>query len=415
MSSRLARTCLAIACALPAFAGAAGPRTVEAGPVPPALLGEIYARGKSFDYLTELTDQLGPRLTGSERYGRALAWAEQEFRALGLVNIHQEPLTLEHGWQRGEARARLLTPQARDLHVLGYGWAPPTPEGGLRARVVSLEDTTDAAIAQAGVRDAIVLLDRTAITGAQAYHHVSEDDWSRTARAETLDRRLAAAGARALLIYAKVPNQVLRTSCLGEDGRLAALPVGSIGREDGLLLRRLLTSGPIEVELHLEGVVSGPVTVSSLVAELPGRELRDQWVVLGAHLDSWDLATGAQDNGSGVAEVMDTARALVALPVRPRRSMRFVLWASEEQGLNGSRAYVRTHAAEMRHIVAYLNSDTGAGRPLGWATSGRDDVAHALAPLSPLLARLGVMRPRTSSTSTATPPASSPQGSRPWT
>jgi hypothetical protein len=375
--------------ALLALTRATPAATPPDAPVPPALLGEVYARGRSLDYLTELTDRLGPRLTGSEHYAQAVAWAQAEFRRLGLVNVHEEPVTLEHGWRRGEARARLAAPQVRDLHVLSYGWSPPTPAGGLRARVATLGDTTDEAIAQAGVRDAIVLLDRTAFVGAQAYHHSGEEDWARSARAATLFVRLAAAGAKALLVYSKAPNQVLRTSCVTEDGRLAALPVATVGREDGLLIRRLMASGPVELELRLEATVTGPLTVSNVVAELPGRERPDEWVVLGAHLDSWDPGTGAQDNGSGVAEVMDAARALASLPVRPRRSIRFVLWASEEQGLNGSRAYARAHAGEMRRVVAYLNSDTGAGRPLGWATAGRADVARALAPLSPLLARLG--------------------------
>ena len=111
--------------------------------------------------------------------------------------------------------------------------------------------------------------------------------------------------------------------------------------------------------------------------------------MLGAHLDSWDLATGAQDNGSGVAQIMEAARALAHLASPPRRSLRFVLWAAEEQGENGSKAFVHAHAAAMSQVVAYLNTDTGAGRPLGWNVAGRDDLARALVPLAPLLDRIG--------------------------
>jgi Zn-dependent M28 family amino/carboxypeptidase len=145
----------------------------------------------------------------------------------------------------------------------------------------------------------------------------------------------------------------------------------------------------VEIELSLDNVLTGPVTLHNVIAELPGREQPSQWVMLGAHLDSWDLATGAQDNGSGVAQVMEAARALAHLPSRPRRSLRFVLWASEEQGENGSKAFVRAHAADIGQVVAYLNTDTGAGRPLGWNVAGRDDFARALTPLAPLLDRIG--------------------------
>lgn len=202
-------------------------------------------------------------------------------------------------------------------------------------------------------------------------------------------RRLLAAGAAAALVYTKTPNQVLRTSDFVAAGRALALPFGSLGREDALLIRRRLAQGPVSMELHLDTELSGPITVTSVVAEIRGREQPDEQVLLGAHLDSWDFATGAQDNGSGVAQVLEAARTISALGTPPRRTLRFALWAAEEQGSNGSTAYVRAHAAEMKQVVAYLNTDSGAGRPLGWLVDGRTDVGPALAPLAPLVRTLG--------------------------
>ena len=356
------------------------------------LAGDVYASGQSLELLGQIADDLGPRLSGSEGYERAVRWAVEMFHAVGLKDVRLEPVLLRHGWQRGHAQATLLGSSPRTLHVAAYGWSPPTPAGGLVGRVVSLLDDTDAAIEMAQVKGAIVLIDRMVFTGPVAFHESTVADFDRQRRYDTIDRRLRDAGAAAMLVYTKTSNQVLRTSDPAPDGEALALPIGSVGREDALLLQRQMQRGPVQINLHLDTTLTGPVTVNNVIAEVRGTSKPDEVVMMGAHLDSWDFASGAQDNGSGVAQVMDAARALAALPVKPRRSMRFALWASEEEGLNGSRAYVSAHASEMKNVVAYLNTDTGAGRPLGWNVSGRSDTEHALAPLTLTLARLGGSR-----------------------
>jgi len=363
--------------------------TAEESAATRALVGDIYAGGRAFEYLEVLSDELGPRLTGSEQYQRAVQWAAAQLREMGITQVRLEPLDIKHGWQRGPAQARLLGKTPRTLHVASYGWSPPTPRPALRGPIVFLEDTTDEAIAAAHLAGAMVLIDRASLTGPVVFRHATPEEWERERRYETLDQRLKNAGATAALVYTKTANQVLRTSAPTEGGEALALPVASIGREDALLIRRQQAKGAVEIELSLDNVLTGPVTLQNVIAELPGREHPAEWVMVGAHLDSWDLATGAQDNGSGVAQVMEAARALTRLSPRPRRSLRFVLWASEEQGENGSKAFVRAHAATMAQVVAYLNTDTGAGRPLGWNVAGRGDLARALIPLAPLLERLG--------------------------
>lgn len=361
----------------------------EESAVTRALVGDIYAGGRALEYLEVLADELGPRLTGSTQYERSVQWVAEQLRSMGIAQVRLEPVVLKHGWQRGPAQGTLLGKTARALHVASYGWSPPTPGQALTGPIVFLEDTTDEAIAAAHVQGAVALIDRASLTGPVVFRHTTPEEWERERRYETLDRRLKNAGALAALVYTKTLNQVLRTSDPTEGGEALALPVASIGREDALLIRRQLAKGPVRVELSLANVLTGPVTLHNVIAELPGREQRSEWVMLGAHLDSWDLATGAQDNGSGVAQVMEAARALAHLASPPRRSLRFVLWAAEEQGENGSKAFVHAHAADMSQVVAYLNTDTGAGRPLGWNVAGRDDLARALAPLAPLLDRIG--------------------------
>ncbi len=354
-----------------------------------ALLGDIYGAGRALEYLEVLADELGPRLTGSPQYEHSVQWAAEQFRSMGLRQVHLEPVVLKHGWQRGPAQATLLGKTPRALHVASYGWSPPTPGQALTGPIVFLQDTTDEAIAAARIQGALVLIDRASLTGPVVFRHSTPEEWARERRYETLDRRLKDAGALAALVYSKTANQVLRTSDPTEGGEALALPVASIGREDALLIRRQMAKGPVRIELSLGNVLTGPVTLHNVIAELPGRERSAEWVMLGAHLDSWDFATGAQDNGSGVVQVMEAARALAHLASPPRRSLRFALWAAEEQGENGSKAFVRAHAADLSQLVAYLNTDTGAGRPLGWNVAARDDLAHALVPLAPLLDRIG--------------------------
>ncbi len=377
------------ACLVSAVRSAPIELTEEESAATRALLGDIYGRARAFEYLEVLSDELGPRLTGSPQYEQSVRWAVEQFRSMGIAQVRLEPVVLKHGWQRGPARALLLGKTPRVLHVASYGWSPPTPGQALTAPVVFLADTTDEAITAAHVQGALVLIDRASLTGPMVFRHTTPEEWERERRYETLDQRLKNAGALGALVYTKTMNQVLRTSDPTEGGEALALPVASIGREDALLIRRQLAKGPVRLELSLGNVLTGPVTLQNVIAELPGREQPAQWVMLGAHLDSWDFATGAQDNGSGVAQVLEAARALAHLPSPPRRSLRFVLWASEEQGENGSKAFVRAHAAAMSQVVAYLNTDTGAGRPLGWNVAGRDDLARALAPLAPLFDRIG--------------------------
>jgi Zn-dependent M28 family amino/carboxypeptidase len=197
------------------------------------------------------------------------------------------------------------------------------------------------------------------------------------------DAALARAGALAVLYADSDPGDQPAARVRHFGGTLAPLPSAMIARGDAATLRRLMEQGRVRVALALANTVSdGPVTVSNVVAEIRGRESPDEWVLVGAHLDSWDLAVGAQDNAAGVAMVLDAARAIAAVDRRPRRSIRFALWGGEEQGLLGSAAYVTSHDAELGHAVAVLNADGGTGRIIGWTTPGRDDVMQKVSALS---------------------------------
>jgi Iap family predicted aminopeptidase len=198
-------------------------------------------------------------------------------------------------------------------------------------------------------------------------------------------QRFKDAGASAILVADGERNNVLNAFGFTWGAELSPLPIAQIGMEDGKLIGRLLEKGPVTVEFQYENKVSGPTEINNVVAELPGREKPDEWVIIGAHLDSWDYGTGAQDNGAGTAMVLDAARALARLPEPPRRSVRFALWGGEEQGLLGSAAYVRAHSSELGKCAAALNTDNGAGHPRGWKVQGRSDVSAAMRDISKTL------------------------------
>ncbi len=200
---------------------------------------------------------------------------------------------------------------------------------------------------------------------------------------DTIGPRLVGSPGSAILLPNSVPNNVLGDWVDTANARATVLPlpVAEIGLEDNLLLRRHLKQGGVTVQIEIENRVAGPVQVGNVIGEIRGREKPDEWVLVGAHLDSWDLGTGAQDNATGSVMVLEAARSIAALPQPPRRSIRFALWAGEEPGIPGSAVYVKAHGDELKNCVAAMNIDNGAGHPLGWKVA-RADVRKAMQPIS---------------------------------
>jgi len=348
------------------------------------LAGSIVVAGHAFDYLRDLTDTYGPRLTGSPSYARAAAWAAETFKRAGVDSVAFEEVPIANGWERHDAVSRIVAPLDRPLHVLAAPWSTPTLSEGVKGEVVVLKDlSTDAIRAQSySIRGKIVVVDRAAFMKNEKF------SWPTIVHAPD---DLKKAGALALFIFGSREGQAIAVSSGGTIDHLgSALPRAQLGHEDGLLLQRLAEKGPVTITYTNTSPVTGPVKVPNIVAEIRGREKPDEWVLVGAHFDSWDLATGAQDNGSGAAQVIEAARAIHALGTPPRRSIRFALYCGEEEGLHGSNAYAATHAKELDKAVFVLNTDYGAGAPKGWSLNGREDEKKSLQPLATsLLAGLG--------------------------
>ncbi|MDQ1523274.1 MAG: carboxypeptidase [Pyrinomonadaceae bacterium] len=348
------------------------------------LAGEVLVNGRALEYVQNLSDKFGGRLSGSAAYRRSAEWAAEQFRAAGVKDVRLEPFTLESTWSRGLARARMTAPQERPLHLESLGWAPSTPAGGVRGDVYILTDLSrDFIKRESGkIKGRVVLLDLSAL---------AKDGYAAFSKLVAAPQFLKDAGASAAVIGSSDANNVLNAFNLNWGASISPLPLAQLGMEDAKLIQRLIAGGTtVSVEFAYENGTGGAAVDNNVVAEIRGRERPDEWVIIGAHLDSWDYGTGAQDNGTGCAMVLEAARAIAALGTPPRRSIRFALWGGEEQGLLGSAAYVRAHARELKDCVAALNTDNGAGHPRGWKFEGREDVQAAMTPISKsLLAGIG--------------------------
>jgi carboxypeptidase Q len=345
------------------------------------LIGDILVNGKAYDYDRHLADHIGPRLTGSDNYVHAVSWALDQFKSLGLKNVHTEAFTMPALWEpETAASGNIVEPRNQTLHIYSAGWSPSTPAEGITGKVLYIDQLLplDKLTAMKDkITGSIILID-----GASFGDNPSIGD---LIKAFTVLPTLAP---KAVLLTGRA-NGTQNAGSIAIDGELSPFPVAQIGLEDELLIKRLLEEGPVTIHFSFKNRVRPATEVNNVVAEIPGREDPKSIVIVGAHLDSWHPATGAQDNGTGVATVLDVARAVQALGRPPRRTMRFILFGGEEQGLVGSDAYSRKHAAEMGSIDAVLISDTGAQPSKGWYVMGRSDEKQSIAKIEPLLAGLG--------------------------
>ncbi|UWZ85383.1 M20/M25/M40 family metallo-hydrolase [Occallatibacter riparius] len=343
--------------------------------------GQLMMAGKAYDYDRQLADELGPRLTGSDNYIKAADWAVGEFKRLGLTNVHKDEWEITNTWEPEEwATARITAPREMRLHLESDGWSPSTPKGGVKGRVFYLKALTEEAIKTGApdIKDAIVLLDRDSMEGPLL--------WGKSL---DLVDMMAKEGAKAFLLGVGAQDNVpVMFGLTGNNGAVAPVPVANVGKEDTLLLRRMLEKGPVQVEFSFKNKVRDHVKVPNVVADIPGTDGSGEYVLIGGHLDSWQLGTGAQDNGTGAASVMAVAEAVKASGIQPKRTMRFALFGGEEEGLLGSIHYAQMHTAELAKCAGVFITDTGASAPTGWYVYGRDDERKMLEALKPQLSAL---------------------------
>ncbi|MGB0033916.1 MAG: M28 family peptidase [Candidatus Acidiferrales bacterium] len=354
--------------------------------VAPAIIQSALGASPLEENLRYLSDVIGGRVTGSEAADRAVGWSVEAFRHAGVDEVHTEKFMVPVGWSEGHTYVEVLSPASFPVRVVSIGLSPATPEGGITADVVDVGPGEDAGFAKAGAsaKGAIVLVHSNLL--------VTWDDLVNEYRTNTVViGRAMKAGAAAIFWMSTRPNLLLYRHTESADGQLEPLPQAVVAREHAERMARLLGSGQkLRVHFEMPNHVTGPVASENVVAEIRGREKPDEFVILGAHLDSWELGTGALDNGCNAALVIDAARAIHSSGTIPRRSIRFVLFTGEEQGLLGSWAYAQAHRAELNRMAAAIVFDAGIGAVTGYSLGGRKDILAAVHDALVPVASLGV-------------------------
>ena len=357
-----------------------------------AVLSDDYA----YQQLAHLTDNIGPRLSGSPQYDHATEYVAAEMRRLGL-EVTLEKVMVPH-WVRGEETGALVefpgmargTTQKIVLTALGDSTA--TPGEGITSDVVVVDNIEELkALGREKVAGKIVLVN------LKFDRHLAEMGFGLEAYGQAVRNRsecpneASRLGAAAALIRS-VGNQELRIPHTGEthfEKDVKPIPAAALTAEDADLMERLAKQGRIRMHLVLTPHKEADHETVQVIGDLKGSEHPEQIVIVSGHLDSWDLGTGAIDDGAGVAAALETAKVLKQLNLKPKRTIRVIAWANEENGLMGGKTYGRDHANEMANHYAAIEADLGAGHPAGFFFAGDASLATLLAPLARILESSG--------------------------
>jgi carboxypeptidase Q len=362
-----------------------GCQTVPSAATTSDILKTALAESQAYEKLHYLCDRIGHRLSGSENLARAVDWAAETMKRDGLANVHKQKVMVPH-WVRGEESAWIVEPARQQLCMLGLGGSVGTPPGGITAEVVVVKSFDELS---ERVRGKIVLYN-AAFTdyGATVQYRVSGAS------------RAAKFGALAALVRSVGPVS-LRTPHTGTmhyEDNVPKIPTAAVTIEDAEMMQRMQDrKEDIRVHLTMNAKTLPDAESANVIGEVPGQT--NEIVVIGGHLDSWDVGTGAHDDGAGCAISMEAARILVKMGLKPRRTIRVVLFTNEENGTRGGNAYRDGHQHEIKNHAAAIEADLGADSPLGFGVSlpDKDKQARALATLREIvqvLAPIGATRVR---------------------
>jgi len=328
------------------------------------LIKESLSANAAWNRLAELTDTFGPRLAGSENLERAIEWALAEMKKDGLENVRAEPAMVPH-WVRGRESAEVVSPVRTPLVMLGLGNSVGTPPDGLEAELLVVKNWRDLESRASDVKGRIVLFNVPFTNYGETVQYRS-DGASRAAKL----------GARAMLLRSVGPVglRTPHTGVLRYADDAPQIPAAAITVEDAERLQRMQDRGTrVTVRLSMEAKFLPDAPSANVVGEIRGSEHPEQVIVVGGHFDSWDVGTGATDDGGGCVATWEAVRMMKKLGLRPRRTVRVVLFTNEENGLRGGLAYRDRHKDELANHVLMIESDGGVFTPTGFGFTGSDE------------------------------------------
>jgi Zn-dependent M28 family amino/carboxypeptidase len=344
--------------------------------------------------LRHLTDEIGGRVPGTPAMQHAVQWGMQAFSAAGADSVHSEGFEIPNSWSEGATEMSATTSHMVSATGVGGGtvlssfrvravsvaWAPALAP----VKHVPMADVgqgTEADFQKAGDVAGKILLVHTVVLKTW------DDLFAEYTNAPPIIDRAVKAKAKAIAFMATREHDILYRHTNSEAGEIDRLPMVVVAREDGERIARLLSAGNLVwADLSIPNQIAGPIKTSNVIAEIRGAEKPEEFVILGAHLDSWELGTGALDNGCNAALVVDALRVIKASGTPPRRTIRFILFSGEEEGLLGSRAYAFNHRSELDRAAGVVIYDSGTGQTTGFSLGGRKDLLptakNLIAPLA---------------------------------
>jgi len=336
--------------------------------------------------LRRLSDEIGGRVPGTPAFQRAVDWGLAAFKDAGADSVHTEEFTIQHSWAEGatEMTASLYSGTTFPVHAVSVAWAPALA-AAKHVPIVDVGEGAAAEFAKVGDVAGRIVLVHTKVLGNW------DDLFGEYERAPAIIALAVKGKAKAIAFMATREHGILYRHTNSGAGEIDLLPQVVVAREDGERIARLLASAnPVWANLSIPNKIGAAIKTWNVVAEIRGSEKPDEFVVLGAHLDSWELGTGALDNGCNAALVIDALRAIKASGLKPRRSIRFILFSGEEEGLIGSRAYAVAHRNELDKAAGVVIFDAGTGKTTAFSTGGRKDVIPAAQSMLAPLQQFGV-------------------------
>jgi len=351
------------------------------------VLGAALTEGKAYEKLAYLTDRIGHRLSGSKSLDKAIEWATAEMNRDGLDKVWTEKVMVPR-WVRGVESGRILSPAEHRLAIIALGMSDPTPEGGITAEVFEVASFEEVKAAGERLKGKIVLYNKP------IYANGGEERGYGAAAGLRYRGAVEAAkqGAVGMLIRSlgTANYRLPHTGAMAYEDGVPHIPAAAISAEDADRIHRFLAAGePVRVQFALGCGTLPEVESANVLAEIFGREKPGEVVLIGAHLDSWDVGSGAIDDGAGSVIVMEAMRVLKSLGQRPRRTIRVVLFTNEENGLRGGKAYAEAHKAEVASHVAAIESDSGGAKPLGFGVTAGSGGIEMVRRIASHLALLG--------------------------